>query len=450
MKTSSELKAYVSSLLTRKKQGVTKEVGEKIDQEIEKLGLLIDELETHSDDRRFQSHSGDSEKSTQYYTKETHTMTAVSDPHYCGDDSFREESSTRESAFAERNRRETESLIRLVEIFAQTSIENTGFFNGKSITIRPESNDASPVPVRSLALADSWSTDFLEKINIIRLEDQAVEVGSINTGSIASTSGIRHERTRDPSVMARRLYRLEQVNADTSINYLTLSSAVSSAQNDEFVDKALKAVERRKLLDLMLIGFNGTHHAVISDPHTYPNREDCLRGWLSAWKDEAPAQVISGLSVSEADQCGRIVKAGDYANLDALVIDAYQTMIDERFWTGLVALCSHDLLHRKHQPLINNLSASGTPNTEILVNQEVYKNPQLGGLPAVVVPFIPDNAIIVTSLSNLSYYWQKGSWRKSVYHEPKFSRIAFYDSWRACYAVEDYLSGCVIDDILLP
>ncbi|HAX2347528.1 TPA: hypothetical protein JW635_005393, partial [Escherichia coli] len=82
MKTISELKAYVSSLLTRKKQGVTKEVGEKIDQEIEKLGLLIDELETH-------------------------TMTAVSDPHYCGDDSFREESSTRGSAFAERNRRET-------------------------------------------------------------------------------------------------------------------------------------------------------------------------------------------------------------------------------------------------------------------------------------------------------------------------------------------------------
>ncbi|HAX2343538.1 TPA: hypothetical protein JW635_001236, partial [Escherichia coli] len=107
MKTISELKAHVSSLLTRKKQGVTKEVGEKIAQEIEKLGLLIDELETHSDDRRFQSHSGDSEKSTQYYTKETHTMTAVSDPHYCGDDSFREESSTRGSAFAERNRRET-------------------------------------------------------------------------------------------------------------------------------------------------------------------------------------------------------------------------------------------------------------------------------------------------------------------------------------------------------
>ncbi|HBC3225642.1 TPA: P2 family phage major capsid protein [Escherichia coli] len=442
----SELKSRVSSLLARISRGVTEESGEKINHEIEKIGLLVNELETHGEERRspYRQCQTTSETGVQCYTRDEQPKNETDDYSWFFD------GNTRDRDTAERNKKAEEVLTRLVEGFALTSFDNVGFRDGYSNTIKPADGDASPVPARSLALAESWSADFLEKINILRIEDHTVEVDSINTGSIASTGGMRHEKTRDPSEISKRIYQLEQVNSDISISYSTLSGVCSSNKENEFIARTLEAVERRKLLDLILVGFNGTHHAELSDPYTYKNREDCGRGWLSAWRDEAPTQVVSGLSVCESDQYGRIVKAGDYANIDALVIDTYQTMIDEVFWPDLVALCSHDLLHRKHQPLINNLSASGTPNMETLVHQEVYKNPQLGGIPAVVVPFIPDNVVLVTSLSNLSYYWQNGSWRKNIFHEPRFNRISFYDSWRACYAVENYQAGCVIDGIILP
>ncbi|EIX4510158.1 P2 family phage major capsid protein [Escherichia coli] len=448
----SELKNYIFSLRAKKSQGVTEELSEKIDQEIEKVGLLVNELETYGEDSRSPSRSRlvAGETSAQQYTRGEQPKNDADKFRNNDDCSLFFDDGARDRATMKRNQKSAETLTRLVEGFALTSLDDVGFRDGYSNTVKPDGDTVSPVPARSLGLAESWSADFLEKINIIRLSDQTVEVGSINTGSIASTGGMRHEKTRDPSVVTKRIYQLEQVNADTAINYTTLSSACSSSKEGEFVAKSLEAVERRKLLDLILIGFNGTHYAAISDPNTYQNREDCGRGWLQAWKDEAKTQVVSGLSVSESDQNGKIVKAGDYANLDALVMDAYQTVINEIYWPDLVALCSHDLLHRKHQPLINNLSASGTPNMETLVHQEVYKNPQLGGIPAVVVPFIPDNAVLVTSLSNLSYYWQKGSWRKSLFHEPQFNRIAFYESWRACYAVENYQAGCVIEGIVLP
>ncbi|MFP1452448.1 hypothetical protein ACLB1N_14940 [Escherichia coli] len=56
-------------------------------------------------------------------------------------------------------------------------------------------------------------------------------------------------------------------------------------------------------------------------------------------------------------------------------------MIDEQWQEGIVAVCSHNTLVRKQWPLINRLDPSQM-NQEILLNEEIIKNPVLGNLPA--------------------------------------------------------------------
>ncbi|HID2566470.1 TPA: P2 family phage major capsid protein, partial [Klebsiella pneumoniae] len=97
-------------------------------------------------------------------------------------------------------------------------------------------------------------------------------------------------------------------------------------------------------------------------------------------------------------------------------------------------------------PFVNAVSPN-QPNMEHLVNELLLKNPTLGNLPAVPVPFFPDNAVWVTSLSNIALYWQKGSIRKRVVNEPHFNRLAVYESWNEAYMVERYEAGCLIDGI---
>jgi hypothetical protein len=112
----------------------------------------------------------------------------------------------------------------------------------------------------------------------------------------------------------------------------------------------------------------------------------------------------------------------------------------------LVSVCSMNTLFNKEYPLVNAV-APNQPNKELLVNQILLNNPTLGGLPAVPVPHFPDNAVLVTSLRNLSLYFLKGGGRTLAKNEPEFNRLAVYESWNEAYMVERYEAGCLIDEI---
>ncbi len=65
------------------------------------------------------------------------------------------------------------------------------------------------------------------------------------------------------------------------------------------------------------------------------------------------------------------------------------------------------------------------------------------------VPFFPANAIMITSLKNLSYYWQIGSARRAVKDEPEYDRVANYESINDAFMVEEYAKACLIENIQL-
>jgi len=63
------------------------------------------------------------------------------------------------------------------------------------------------------------------------------------------------------------------------------------------------------------------------------------------------------------------------------------------------------------------------------------------------VPFVPDGAILVTTLDNLSLYFQREGRRRHVEESPKRNRIENYESSNDAYVVEDYGAGCLVENI---
>ena len=72
---------------------------------------------------------------------------------------------------------------------------------------------------------------------------------------------------------------------------------------------------------------------------------------------------------------------------------------------------------------------------------------RVGGQQAVRAPFFPDGSIFITSLENLSMYWQRGSRRRHIEENAKRKRIENYESSNDAYVVEDYGFGCLVENI---
>ena len=60
---------------------------------------------------------------------------------------------------------------------------------------------------------------------------------------------------------------------------------------------------------------------------------------------------------------------------------------------------------------------------------------------------MPEGAIFITTMKNLSLYWQKGKLTRFIKNEPEYNRIATYAQSNDGYAVEDYGLGCLIEEI---
>jgi hypothetical protein len=83
----------------------------------------------------------------------------------------------------------------------------------------------------------------------------------------------------------------------------------------------------------------------------------------------------------------RVGKNGDYANLDALVMDATGNLIDEIYQDDpeLVVITGRKLMADKYFPIVNKEQE----NTESLAADIIISQKRIGNLPAVRVPYFP-------------------------------------------------------------
>lgn len=287
------------------------------------------------------------------------------------------------------------------------------------------------------------SVEFLTKINVHEVGDQEGEKVGIGvdrpTASRTDTS-LREREPVDLTSLTANRYRCEKTNYDTALKYARLDAW---AAHPDFQIRVRDGITRRQGLDRILMGFNGTHVAVQTSFQQYPLLQDINKGWLQQYRDHAPERVMH----EGAEGSGKITigKGSDYENLDAMVNDGEENLIDEWHVDGadLVAICGRGVLHDKYFPILNQHNE----NSEKLAGQILLSQKTIGGRPAIRVPGFPRNTILVTALSNLSIYVQKGSRRRAIIDNPKRDRVENYGSSNDAFVVEDFGCGCLFENI---
>ena len=306
-----------------------------------------------------------------------------------------------------------------------------------------EAFNVAPSVQQRLETKIQESSAFLKRINIIGVRDmQGEKLGLGISGTIASrtdTSGTGERATQDATTLSNQPYACKQTNYDTHIRYATLDAW---AKFPDFQARIRDVVLQRCALDRMLIGFNGTSAAATTNRAANPLLQDVNIGWLSQIATNAAARVMAQGAVANKVTYG---VGADYKNLDALVYDAYHSLLDP--WhvddPQLVAIVGRDLLHDKLFPLVEDNNAP----TERLAADIVVSQRRLGGLQAMAVPYFPAGTMLVTRLDNLSIYYQDSARRRSVVDKASRDRIEFYESSNDAFVIEDYGQCAVVKNI---
>lgn len=291
------------------------------------------------------------------------------------------------------------------------------------------------------------SSAFLSAINmpgVIDLKGEKIGVGV--SGTIAGrtdTSGSARREPADVTALDKTGYECVQTNYDTAIPYARLDAW---ARQPNFQTILRNAIIQRQALDRIMVGFNGISIAETTNRAANPLLQDVNKGWLQKYREHAAKRVLSkgkaggNVVIGSSDKDVR-----DYANLDALVMDVVSNLIDP--WhqqdPGLVVVLGRNLVHDKYFPIINQ----DNKPTEQLAADLVLGTKRIGGLQPVVVPFMPADALMVTSLDNLSLYWQIDGRRRYLKEEPEKNRVANFESSNDDYVVEDYGRGTVVENI---
>ncbi|HGE7341415.1 TPA: phage major capsid protein, P2 family [Citrobacter youngae] len=293
------------------------------------------------------------------------------------------------------------------------------------------------------------SSSFLKLINMVTVGELTEEkVGIDVTGTIASTTntdGGVERKTADFGKLDAYRYFCHPVNFDYHLKYGKLDLW---ARFQDFQIRIRNAIIKRQALDYITIGFNGVSRAATSDRAKNPLLQDVAVGWLQKYREDAPERVMS--SVTDADgtvisNTIKVGKGGHYANLDALVMDAFESLVAEihRENPEMVVICGRRILTDKYFPMINKFQA----NSEQLAGELIISQKTIGQLQAVRAPFFPANSVFITTLDNISIYLYEDGHRRHIVENPKLDQVENYEQVKVDFVIEDYEAGCLIENI---
>lgn len=307
-----------------------------------------------------------------------------------------------------------------------------------------EKFNVAPTVQQKLETAIQEASGLLKRINIIGVEQQEGEALLLGVnGPIASRTNTKNGDRRNPverSALSKDTYTCKQTNFDSSFPYALIDAW---AKFKDFQARLSGAITERQALDRIMIGFNGTSAAATSDIAANPLLQDVNIGWLQKIRIGAPDRVLD--EVVEDSGKVTIGAAGDYKTLDGVVFDAVQMLEPwHRNHPNLVVMVSRDLLHDK---LLAAVEKGATSNQEENAADQIVTKARLGGLPIVDAPFFPAGTVLVTTLSNLSIYFQEGARRRHVKDEPEYDRVADYQSSNDAYVIEDFGLVALVENI---
>lgn len=318
--------------------------------------------------------------------------------------------------------------------------EKTAAENGVSSA----ANTFTAVPAveqRAVATAQE-SHALLKDINMVGVTSPDGQAVGISIGApIAgrTNTDLRPRTPRNAVDLAEdNSYHCEKTEFDVALPFSMLDGW---AQFPDFEQRIDQAIGDRQALDRLMIGFNGTHAAEQTDRDAYPLLQDVNIGWLQKIRTKAPAQVKAAGAVVGKVTIGA---TGDYPNLDGLVYAALQMLAPHhRKRPDLVVLIDRDLLHTK---ALGNVD-DATDNTRELALNRILSTGLVGGIPHRDAPFFPDAKLLVTTLRNLSIYYQKTTLRRFIQEQPNTEQVNDFQSLNEAYVVEDYGLVALVENI---
>jgi hypothetical protein len=338
--------------------------------------------------------------------------------------------------------------------------------------------NVDPVIEQKLEAKMKESSEFLQAINVVPVTQQSGETLGLETtrmiaGRTDTSGGTRRNPTDPTGNNQTNTYFCKQTNYDWSRRYAAIDMW---RHRPEFETILRDSILQQQSLDRIAIGWNGESRAADTDRVANPLGQDVNVGWLEKIRDRAPLQVMAdgsltvltngannaalkaiyvkdGVQLFDAAAAhnatgGSAQASADYSSLDALVLDAKRLLPTWfRGRTDLVVIVGHDLVDEKYFTIAQETGATAT---EVEATDRILRsNKQLGGLPAVRVPFFPATSILITTLKNLSIYWQEGTRRRFLKDEPELDRVANYESVNEDYVVEQYELVSLVENIVI-
>ncbi|ASM53776.1 hypothetical protein PNIG_a1645 [Pseudoalteromonas nigrifaciens] len=284
------------------------------------------------------------------------------------------------------------------------------------------------------------SVEFLRMISTMpvdQLSGQVVKVGNYGIATGRKAGG----RFTSGQDVGGFKYQLTETDSCSALPWALLSAWGNAGNQNEFMKKMNDNATHRFALDMLRVGFNGTSIAATSDPVANPLGEDVNKGWHQIVKEEAADQIVTDPIYFNPDAT-EALKDGEYKTLDAIVTELKNTLIHPSLRNDprLVVLVGSDLTATAQTKLMNQADKP----SERVAAQQMDKN--IGGMRAYTPPFFPGKRIVVTMLSNLHIYTQRGtSHRKSENVEDRKQYEDKY--WRnEGYAIEEFEAYAAIDE----
>lgn len=249
---------------------------------------------------------------------------------------------------------------------------------------------------------------------------------------IAGTTNTAAGETRKPkNALAPNVeYHCQQLNIDAYIRYAQIDAC---NLEDDPVMTMLKLLDHQTLKGLLMVAWQGVKRSPTSDPTQNPLAQDTHKGFLQKIREGKPTAVINNVEVGEGKQ---------YATLNAL-IKAGLAKIAPAYAMGgeMVAICGREIVGNSQTTLtLDDFS-------EELGEFLTLSQRKIGGLPVLTIPYFPSNAILITSLKNLSLYVHLNNIRRFMIEQPENDRLANYFSMPVDYIVEDFNACCLIENV---
>ena len=241
------------------------------------------------------------------------------------------------------------------------------------------------------------SVDFLNMITCLDVDQLSGQVVSVGASALYTGRSETGRFTRRIGV-AGNDYKLIETDSCAALLWSLLSVWANAGEEGEFFQKVQTFSNQAFALDMLRIGFNGKEIAKTTDAEKNPNGEDVNIGWHQRMKSFNDGHQI----ITDAVTLG---EGGDYKSLDAMASDLINAKIPQQFRNDprLVVLVGADLVAAEQYRLYQRADRP----TEKIAAQELANT--IAGRPAIVPPFMPGKRMIVTPLSNLHIYTQRGT-----------------------------------------